>query len=187
MQHISSTREALRSLGRIILLFALLTLTGCGGGGGGGDDFIGAAEVSLDVEPRTIDTVDRMRVRTTIFNVNENGIALKFRFPIGLAYVEDSASVQLDDNGSLAIKPRDNQSTEEFTYLVFYLPQDYFGNDGREAREFEMQLVASAEIESGQVEVDPDIDDPQTKNSEEFDIENPGFGAEDAVSIRVVN
>lgn len=160
-----------------------LPLLSCGGGGGGGDDsFVGAAIVAISASPTEIDTGDRTLVSTEVIEVNEDGIALKFRFPTELNYVPASARLLVDNNDEDA-SPDVMTDVDDSTFLVFYLSENDFGSNGEGRLEF--QLEAQDELSNQEIEVDADVDDPLIENDEEFDPENPEFGAEDSVIVDV--
>jgi hypothetical protein len=184
---------------RAVLMTSLSTLLfsgpigcGTGGGGGGGGDFVGAATVTISTSPNRIDTGDQTLVSTRISEINDRGIALKFKFPAGLRYVPNSAS--LDANGDEQdIDPafQATSSRENDNYLVFFLTQSQFQPSGRdyngESGTLTIRLEGTSGVRDGLVEVDPDVDDPDINNSAEFDVNEPEFTAEDAASIEVMD
>ncbi len=172
----------------IALGCVLLTAASCGSGSGDGDSsFIGAAVVSISTSPKVIDTGDRTKVQVTIDDVHPDGIALKIFYPHGLEYVENSAVLKIDDS-TVNVPPAVNRSAgstlRSGTYLVFFFPANLF-SEGRGILNFELE--ASDIVQRGEIAVDADVDDPLIENPGEFDIENPEFGAEDAVEISVRN
>lgn len=170
----------------LVLGLAILPilLSSCGGGGGGGGDFIGAAIVSVRVSPGKIDTGDRTQVTIELSQVHENGITLKVVFPAGLEYVGDSALL-IADGDEYPIDPAFNILADSDIYLVFYLSQAYFGEDGEADGNLTFELEATDVIKSGSIEVDADVDDPNIDNAQEFDVENPEFLGEDSADIEV--
>lgn len=173
-------------------LAASMSLTSCGGGGG--DDsstFSGAATVSLDLTPSTIDSGDETLVKVWVGDVHKSGIALKFKYPSGLSYVFKSATLTVGEQ-EVSIKPRNNVITadEKSTYLVFYLSQRSFREDSEEYTGqpglVQLRLVGKSRVNDGLVEVDADVDDPDVADSIEFNIAKPGFVAADQQSITVV-
>jgi hypothetical protein len=175
----------------LLASFATSCLLGCGGGGGDDSgDFSGAANVTMSLKPSTLDSGDRTLVRVEVSEVHENGIALKFRYPEGLVYVPNSATITVDEKET-PIKPRVNAVTsdEESVYLVFFLPQKLFRRAGQdysgESGTVELQLVGKSAIRQGLVEVDADVDDPGIADSLEFNISKPEFLAEDQQNISV--
>ena len=172
-----------RFLPKVALLLLLTQASGCGGGGGGGgDDFIGAAQVTIRASPSKIDTGDRMLVSVDISEVNENGIALKLKFPDGLTYVPSSSSLVIADQ-SIDISPTVNQGKFNSVYLVYYLKKGIFGKDNRGT--VELFLEGASAVVDGSLGVDADVDDPLIDNSVEFDPNNPDFVAEDSVDVNV--
>ncbi|MBX7137329.1 MAG: hypothetical protein K1X83_05035 [Oligoflexia bacterium] len=168
-----------------LLALVVPLVTSCGGGGGGGGDFIGAANVSIDASPTEFDTGDRTQVEIHISDVNDNGIALKVRFPDKLEYVPSSAILVVDGE-ELDISPTVNSRKDQDVYLVFYLSQDLFGGDGSASGTVSLQLEATGDFSSNTIEADADVDDPLIGNNIEFDLENPEFAPEDQVEVQVV-
>jgi hypothetical protein len=178
------------------LLACFLTfgsLTGCGsGGGGGGEEFVGAANVQLRLQPSRIDSGDRTLVTVEVSEVHKNGIALKVRFPKGLRYVPASATLTADDKET-DVTPTVNTPSADGgdIYLVFYLAQSLFRPSGQEYNGetgiVTFQLEGTSVIRDGKVEIDADVDDPAEDNSVEFKLENPEFAAEDEASVSVVD
>lgn len=174
----------MKTLVRALFSMSLIVLPAGCGGGSGGDDFIGAAQSEITVNPQTIDTGDHVRVRIRISNVHPDGIGLKVRYPDGLNYVLGTAFLTVG-NDEIDVGPKVNtaSTTEEKTYLVFYFSQAIFGED--EEGELEFELEATSEIIDGRVEVDPDVDDPLISNDTEFNIEAPEFLSEADAKVEV--
>jgi hypothetical protein len=169
-----------------------LAAIGCGGGGGGGGtSYSGAANVSVRATPSKIDTGSRAQVSIDISDVVESGIALKIRYPTGLKYVPSTAFLELGEK-EVDLTPTVNVdvSKEDQTYLVFYMPQNQFKKSGRdyEGEQVTMilQLEGREELQNGEIEVDPDVDDPAENNASEFNVDTPEFEAEDSTPIEVV-
>ena len=176
-----NVQSVLRTL---LLITCILNATSCGGGGGGGgDDFIGAAQVFIDVNPSTIDVGDRARVTTDISEVHQNGISLKFKYSSALTYVASSSFLKANGE-EIDVSPYENQSDGNNIYLVFYFSPEDFGEDLEGKLTFELEAVD--ELENGKVEVDADVDDPDIDNRNEFNINSPEFAAEDGDFIEVV-
>ena len=160
-------------------------VVGCSSGGGDDDsDFVGAAVATIRTSPNTIDTGDRTRVLATLREVNEEGVALKFRFPSELFYVTGSAKLIVDDK-EIDASPTVNTSDDRESYLVFYFSQSQFDEDMRGAVMFDLE--AADEVSDEEIEVDADVDDPLVDNAVEFSIDRPEFGAEDSASIEVID
>ena len=165
---------------------------GRGGGGGGGDEFVGAANVSINSSPQQIDSGDRTRVSIELSDVHENGIAVKVRFPSGLRYVPSSSFLMVGER-EIDISPTVNATddTEDQTYLVFYLTQSQFRRSNQEyngeSGTLLIQLEGRKTVVDGEIEVDPDVDDPAEDNTIEFDLASPEFVSEASASITVVS
>lgn len=168
----------------LLSTLVLFACSSCGSGGGGGDDFIGAANLSVRTSPSTIDTGDRTQVTIDVRDVHENGILLKVRIPAGLAYVPSSAFLVLNDD-EIDIGPDKNVADNNRRYLVFFLDDSEFDEDGAGVVKF--QLVGNDSVADGEIEVDADVNDPLVNDNNEFDIEAPEFGAEDSTGITVTN
>jgi hypothetical protein len=179
----------------LIACFATTTiLAGCGGGGGGSDDsstFSGAATVSLELTPSTIDSGDETLVKAWVGDVHPSGVALKFKYPSGLSYVFESATLTVGEE-EVEIKPRNNVLTadEKSTFLVFFLSQRLFRQDSEEYTGqpglVQLRLVGKSLVNNGLVQVDADVDNPDTADSIEFNVSKPEFAAADQASITVV-
>ena len=182
------------SVVRLSMIAAASVVTwGCGGGGGsdGSDPFFGAANVEVRVAPSRIDSGDRTQVQIELSDVHENGIAVKVRFPSGLRYVPGS-SFLLVESKEIDVDPTIVQTAEaeDLSYVVTYLSQNQFRRSNQEYNgepgTLLFQLEGRKTVVNGQVEVDPDVDDPEEDNATEFDIANPEFVAESAASIEVI-
>lgn len=174
----------LRPIFLSLTLIGLPFLTSCGGGGGGGGGFVGAANVSVDASPTSIDTADRMQVQVFVSDVNKDGIALKLRFPDSLAYVPDSSRLVVDGADG-DVTPTVSQSKDGKAYLVYYFSQSRFG-EGLSGT-LTIQLVGVSRVGEGLLEVDADVDDPAKDNATEFSIDTPEFEAQDQTSIQVTS
>lgn len=184
-----------KSLSRmtLVVLAATIGLMGCGGGGGGSDSgsFFGAANVDVRTTPSRIDSGDRTQVSIELSDVHENGIAVKIRFPAGLRYVPGSSFLMIDDK-EIDVDPTIIQTdeSEDLTYVVTYLTQNQFRRTSEEyngeSGTLLLQLEGRKSVINGEVEVDPDVDDPSEGNDVEFDIRNPEFAAESSASIEVI-
>lgn len=180
----------------LVLSLTSHTLLGCGGGGGSssgdsGGDFVGAANVSIRATPSKIDSGDRTRISIDLSDVHENGIAVKVRFPVGLQYVKSSAFLNVGEK-KLDVSPTINETDEkeDVIYLLFYLKQGQFKRPGEEYSgeqgSLTFQLEGRDSINDGEIEVDPDVDDPAEDNATEFKLDNPEFVAEDSTPIQVI-
>ncbi len=171
------------SLRGIICLCFSIILSACGGGGGGGE-FEGAALVNVSANPRAIDTGDRTNVTIDIQDVNDDGIMLKIRTPLGLTYVTDSGSLTVS-NIQINIDPAASKADATHNYLVYFFRRALFGSENRGT--VKVIFEGTAAVETGTIDIDPDIDNPSISNTTEFDIAAPKFSAEDSKDITVAN
>lgn len=163
-----------------------IVLSGCGGGGGGGGGYVGAALVSIDASPTRIDPGDRTELTINLSEVDDNGIALKIRFPIALKYVSDSTTLEVDGlDDPISLTPNITTRADDFRYVVYFMRRSRFGESNQAT--MKLQLEGVEEASDVVVGVDPDVDDPNISNGAEFDASNPEFGAEDQVTIQVKN
>jgi hypothetical protein len=177
----------------LIAVAAATNLLGCGGGGGDGDSgpFFGAANVDVRTTPSRIDSGDRTQVSIELSDVHENGIAVKIRFPAGLRYVPGSSFLLVDER-KIDVDPTIIQTdpAEDLSYIVTYLTQNQFRRSSEEyngeSGTLLIQLEGRKSVVNGEIEVDPDVDDPAEGNDVEFDISNPEFAAESSASIEVI-
>ena len=164
--------------------FILITSSSCGGGGGG-NSYIGAAIVNVDTQPTKIDPGNRTFVKIGISDIHPNGILLKIRFPVGLKYATQTASLNVDGKKSVVNPIYNLKSSDEFIYLVFVFSQEIFGKSNLGT--LNLQLEGVSEIKDGKIEVDPDVDDPTIPNNMEFTVANPTFSSEAETKIKVIN
>lgn len=173
-----------------LCFMAFAQLIGCGGGGGSDDsgdtDSLLAAIVSIGAQPTNIDTGERLLVRVTIDEVNQQGIVLKLRYPQGFNFYRDSAVI-IADGESSSVEPQVQGTSqvpgETADYLVFFLPRSRFGLEARGT--LSLQLIGKAKVESGAIEVDVDLDNTLVDNSREFNLANPLFTPEVQVEASV--
>lgn len=165
------------------IFFATLFI-GCGSGGGGGGESDPSlpAIVDVDAEPATIDTGDRLVATIYLFDVNDDGIMLKIKTPIGLTYVTDSGLLTVDSQ-TFDVSPTFNKTDAAAGYLVYFLPRRYFGEDNRGV--LRITYTGTAAVTTGTIDVDPDLDNPDVSNSAEFSVESPNFSAEASKAIVV--
>ena len=154
----------------------------CGTGGGGGLSNGPSANANIAVDPNHIDSGDRTSVTVDIASIDEEAIAIKIRFPIGLTYISGSA-FYLTSGVEVVSNPTNNESDTTHTYLVFYLNRDGFADSGTGTLYITLEGVS--DITDDIIEIDIDLDDPDEGNGTEFDISNPQFDAQDQDSIRV--
>lgn len=166
----------------VLLLTSLVLMTGCGGGGGGGSS--GPANISVSADPEKIDAGDVMTVTVPISDVNEDGIMLKIRTPVGLDYVNDSGYLEVDGT-SLNLDPDFYKTDTKFNYLVYFLSRNLFGESN--AGVLTVKYLGTAAVAAGTVDVDADVDNPDLSDSAQFDVTNPQFTAEGSDKVVVKN
>lgn len=162
----------------VLALFA----AGCGGGGDGGDG--GPANVDISAFPEKLDAGDLTNVKITISDVNEDGIMLKIRTPLGLDYVNDTGYLKVDDV-LINLDPDFYQADSKFNYLVYFLPRNYFGESNY--GELTVQYQGSGAIPAGTIDVDADLDNPAVSHGKQFTVSAPNFTAVDKQKIVVSN
>ncbi len=164
---------SIKNLRAALYLFLLTScLVACGGGGGGGgvsDDL--AATVEVAASPGVIDTGDRTTVTVYIDNVNQDGVAVKVRFPSGLRYILGTSSVEINGD-TFAVAPTSNVSDEKNSYLVYYFSKNLFEDF---SGYLVFKLLAISKVTSGAVEVDADLNDPAIDDQDEFQVATPNF------------
>lgn len=160
-----------------IYIFLLCFLLSCGGGGGGESDFVGGANVSIAVRPDKVDTGDHVLLRTVISDVYKDGIALKFRYPVALSFVPESAYFEADGE-DVKITPNYEEfaASGRFVYLVFFLTQPEIIENGAVVY---LELKADSIMEEADISVDADI------NTGEFNVNEPQFSPQDIVSVEL--
>lgn len=169
---------------KIFALFSLVTYTACGGGGGGGtSDFQGAARVFIEASPVKIDTGDRMQIRIDISDIHPDGILLKIKFPVGLRYVLSSSNFSTNNETFDATPIFNVRGKEDSRFLVYSVNRSSFGERERGKLNFELQGIA--ETPNGEIQVDPDVNNPLIANSDEFKANNPDFSPEDGLGVAV--
>ena len=177
-----------------------LTLA-CGSGGSGGLNGGGPASVNIKMEPNKIDSGDRATVTVELGDVDTD-IAIKIQMPAGLRYVTET-SFFIVGNRSFDSFPEDDTAAAEAAaaaaaeaegnttttttassthYLVYYADSAIF-DDGKGELVFELE--GTANIPSGEIAVDIDLDNSSINNNTEFDSTDPKFDAQDKQPIRV--
>ena len=179
----SFKRVGFRALALLLILPTVSLLMSCGSDSDS-VGFSGAGDVSISVEPTSIDVGDRLLVTVEIFTINDDGIFAKIKFPNYLSYVEGTALLSVSDDES-EIEPDITEDGEnDDTFLIFFLAESDF--DITRQGELTFELQANDAVEEGQISVDIDVDDPNVLNINEFNIENPAFQEEDGQSIEVI-
>jgi hypothetical protein len=166
----------------LIVSFLSLAFISCGGGSS--DGAFGASFVAIDADPSSIDVGDSTFVVVDLDELDSDGIFLKIRFPRGAEYLLNSSYIRVGGE-DIPREPDLNfaSETENYNYLVYYLSKELF--DGSDEGSVSFELIGRSRVSNGEIEVDPDIDNPNIPNDTEFDMENPEFQAEDSTGIRV--
>ncbi len=158
-------------------------LSSCGGGGGG-DSFVGAANVSVTVDPHEIDIADRTRVQIRVWDLSADGILLKVRFPDGLSYVPESAVLKAG-RVEEELTPAFLQADRNYVYIVFFLDQSDFGPRGTSTGTVTFQLKGVENVSKGSVQADADVNDENIPDPQEFNIDDPQFEVQSSDDITV--
>ena len=161
-------------------------MASCGGGGGGGGDeganFPGYTE--FYVERDSLDSGDLTDVTVTVFDINRNGVFLKFHYPSSLAYRSGSAITHTGDSDSwTTTSPFDATSNETGKYLVFRVSRPPEDETNRVSIGFTLRAVSGDP--SAYVEVDLDNNDPALPDEKEFNDTFPQFSSDDRWNISI--
>jgi hypothetical protein len=139
-------------------------------------------QAKVRAEPDAIDSGDRMDVEVEISDITVDRFAIKIRFPTGLSYVGDTSFYELN-NTLVDTGPTTNVSDSSYNYLVYYTTRSNFGS--QEKGSLWIVLEGVSDVSDGYVEVDIDIDNPDTSNSTEFDVSAPKFDAQSDARVQV--
>jgi hypothetical protein len=180
--------DALEKLRRFLIPLAIgLTVASCGGGGGGGGseaegNYPGYTE--FHVERDSLDSGDLTDVTVTVFDINRNGVFLKFHYPSSLAYRSGSAIMHTGDADSwTTTSPFDATSTGSDKYLVFTVFPPPDDQTNRVSIGFTLRAVSGDP--SAYVEVELDNNDPALPDNEEFNDSYPQFSSDDRWNISI--
>lgn len=177
-------KKLLKILTTVCLVIPFVTLVSCGSHGGGGSDsefdLGGAADVSIDARPSSLDTGDRVAVFIRLSDVHKDGIQLKIRFSPELSYVEKSAelSSSSDTENSRSITPDFSGAIEDQNFLMFRLPRKFFDDDRR--GQVTLELVAVDTSDKATIGIDPDVNSEGT-----FDPALPEFASEAETDVEI--
>ncbi|MCB0353676.1 MAG: hypothetical protein KDD64_09135 [Bdellovibrionales bacterium] len=164
----------------IVLAGVILVTVGCGGGGGGGP-VQNPESLDISVSPSQIDSGEATTVTLRVRGVSSSFV-LKLSYPRGLRYEDFSSAVEQRNDVEVSLDPTEYRS-EEVRYLVFFLSEDDFDENG----DGEIVLRLRGENEAqGNISVDVDENDPNVSDSSEFDVDDPDFTSEKSKSIRVI-
>jgi hypothetical protein len=166
----------------LVHLLGVLLLVSCDSGSSGGGIDSGPASAKISLSPDVIDTGDVTVVKVSLDNFTESSVAVKIRFPLGLKYVYESSVISVDDQ-ILDTGPADIASSSDYSYLVYYIEEEMFYPRTSGSLDFVLEGIVN--VADGKVGVDIDLDNPEIKNSSEFDIADPKFDAVSETKIRV--
>lgn len=180
--------DSLEKLKRLLIPIAIgLTIASCGGGGGGGG---GEAEsnypgyVEFHVERDSLDSGDLTDITTTVFDINSDGVFLKFHYPASLAYRSGSAIMHSGDAESwTTVTPFDAASDGTNKYLVFRVSRPPEDESNHVSIGFTLRAVAGDP--SAYVEVELDNNDPSLPDELEFNDSYPQFSSDDRWNISI--
>jgi len=177
-------RKQISFLSLIFLSLVLLSASSCGGGGGAGNDFFVAATIDIDAYPESIYVGERTIITTYIDDVCANGVVVKFRYPQSLHYVPETAFLDIDGQ-IVDIGPLFNGLSRKdyYNYLVFVFPQETFGKH-RNGKLF-FHLEAAKMNNAARVAVAATMRDTNLPDTQQFNINDPKFGSDTEVTIRI--
>jgi hypothetical protein len=164
------------------LAAAVIVLCGCGGGGGGGGgEEFGPASVSIRSEPGEGFIGDRFLITTEVWDINDDGVVLKFRFPDTLRYFHGSSYLRVGDV-TYDVGPIANDTAKHLGYLVFVFHGDVFPDH---QGTLTLELQAWSGTGKQKIELDPALLDTQVYDQQQFDIKHPLFGTNIDTQIEI--
>lgn len=179
------SRTLVRSL---ILTAAVIAVASCGvgGGGGGGDDtsdnYPGYTDFQLERD--SLDSGDLTDTTLTVYDINPNGIFVKFHYPASLRFVAGSAmSYSGDSQKWQATAPLTATTIGTDKYLVFTVFPPPADETNRVALSFTLKAVSGDP--SAYLEVDLDNNDPNVPDNLEFNSSDPQFYSDDRWNISI--
>lgn len=171
----------MKGMFRPLILAPFIFLASCGGGGGGSS---GQAVVNVSAEPSKLDAGDITTVSIEVYDVQDGGVVLKIRTPVGLDYVNDSGFLAVD-GVSLNLDPDFYKTDDTYNYLVYFLGRNLFGEDNFGLLTVNYQGTGA--VAAGTIDVDADANDPSVPDSSEFSADAPNFSAQDSQKVVVKN
>jgi hypothetical protein len=173
------------------ILVAAATACGMGGGGGGGGSSSDTANsnyegwIDFQLEKDSLDSGDLTQVSLTVYDMNPNGVILKFHYPEALRLVRGSGVLYVGNDGySQQIFADAEESVDGSRYLAYFLfPKDM--EDGNQ-QTVQFDLKAIAPDASAYLEVDLDNNDPNIPDRKEFSAEDPQFTNIDRFNVSIV-
>lgn len=109
---------------------------------------------------------------------------LKFRYPQSLSFVSGTAVLEVEGN-QVSIQPVANAvNNQDFhTYLAFVLSSDTFG--GPRKGKITFALLANRANEAARIAVAAATRDLNLPDHAQFNVQDPKFGSDAAVTIRI--
>jgi hypothetical protein len=185
--------RALRALEYLLICSAMaLTVASCGvggGGGGGGDGQDGnggnyPGYTDFQVERDALDSGDLTDVTLTVYDINQDGIFVKFHYPPSLRYMNGSSMTYTGDSESwVGTEPFAATTTSTGKYLVYRVSRPPENETNRVAIGFTMR--ATGGDPSAYIEVDLDNNDPTIPDNIEFNSRDPQFYSDDRWNIQI--
>jgi hypothetical protein len=169
----------MKTLLNLAVVLLMILLVACGGGTHGDP---GPLDVHLLASKYRFDSGDRTEIQIYLSNPREEAFAIKVSIPTGLAYIVDSSYLEVNDR-TFDAGPTNNDVSGNVFFLVYYLELDDFR--GAEEIKLGFELVGVSETDDGRLGVDVDLDDPDIKNSTEFDATAPRYTAMVEIGIDV--
>ena len=180
------SRTIARSLALIATGIAVASCGVGGGGGGGGsdtsDNYPGYTD--FQVERDSLDSGDLTNVTLTAYDINEDGIFIKFHYPSSLSFQYGSAMTYAGDAETWqASAPFDSATIGSDKYLVFSVARPPADQTNRVAISFTLRAISGDP--SAYIEVDLDNNDPTVPDSKEFNSTDPQFSSDDRWNISI--
>ncbi len=184
--------RALTALKYLLICSAMaLTVASCGvggGGGGGGSDSANDGNypgyTDFQVERDSLDSGDLTDVTLTVYDINQDGIYVKFHYPPSLRYMAGSSMTYIGDAQSwVSTEPFAATTTSTGKYLVYRVSRPPQNETNRVAIGFTMR--ATGGDPSAYIEVDLDNNDPTIPDSQEFNSMDPQFYSDDRWNIAI--
>lgn len=180
------SRTLVRSL---ILTAAVIAVASCGVGGGGGGGGSDSSEnypgyTDFQVERDSLDSGDLTDVTLTVYDINPNGIFVKFHYPASLRFIAGSAmSYSGDAQTWQTTAPLAATTIGTEKYLVFTVFPPPTDQTNRVTLSFTMKAVSGDP--SAYLEVDLDNNDPNIPDNLEFNSNDPQFSSDDRWNISI--
>lgn len=185
--------RALSALKYLLICSAMaLTVASCGvgggggGGGGSGEDNDGnyPGYTDFQVERDYLDSGDLTDITLTVYDINSDGIFVKFHYPPALRYMGGSSMTYSGDSEAwVGTEPFDSATTSSGKYLVFRVSRPPEDQTNRVAIGFTMR--ATGGDPSAYIEVDLDNNDPTIPDNIEFNSKDPQFYSDDRWNINI--